>query len=211
METRKKSSSCDSMIGPERSKIEFFTTSARTGHSSSSATLIIVDEAGLLAERYRGLWEAVLSSVAARKNGKLIAIGTQQNGPMFRELLADRKKYCVSRLYSAPIGSKIDDPQAWKAGNPGLGKIKSLTYMKAAAMRSMNRRRSQQEFRAMELNIRAGSSKEPLLSIEEWLRVAVENPKDLPPKAGGVVIGLGLGRQPIHERRLFRLAGNWES
>ena len=157
VETRKKSSSCDSMIGPERSKIEFFTTSARTGHSSS-ANLIVVDEAGLLGERYRGLWEAVLSSVAARKNGKLIAIGTQQNGPMFRELLADRKKYCVSRLYSAPIGSKIDDPQAWKAGNPGLGKIKSLTYMKAAAMRSMNRRRSQQEFRAMELNIRAGSS-----------------------------------------------------
>ena len=191
-ETRKKSSSCDSMIGPERSKIEFFTTSSRTGHSSS-ADVVVVDEAGLIGERHRGLWEAVLSSIAARKNGRLIAIGTRQHGPMFEELLSDPKKYCVSRLYSAPIGSKIDDPQAWRSANPGLGKIKSLTYMKAAAMRSMNRRRSQQEFRAMELNIRAGSSKEPLLSIEEWLRVAVENPKDLPPKAGGVVIGLDLG------------------
>ena len=192
LETRKKSSSCDAITGPDRVRLELHTCSRRTGHSSS-VNLVVVDEAGLLLERDRPQWEALLSATSARKNGRLLAIGIRGSGPMFAELLGDQKRYCAVRNYSAPSTARIDDPQAWKSANPGLGTIKSLSYMRAASERAKNRRRSQAQFKIMELNIPQDASREPLLSIEEWLRVAVENPKDLPPKAGGVVVGLDLG------------------
>ena len=195
LETRKKSSSCDAITGPDRVRLELHTCSRRTGHSSS-VNLVIVDEAGLLLERDRPQWEALLSATSARKNGRLLAIGIRGNGPMFRELLADQKKYCAVRNYSAPITSRIDDPEAWRAANPGLGGVKSRRYMKAAAERSKNRRRSQAQFKIMELNIPQGASREPLLSIEDWLSMAVESKADLPPRAGGCVIGVDMGGSP---------------
>ena len=192
LQTRKKTSSCDAMTGPDRTRVEFHTASSRTGHSSS-VDLAVIDEAGLLAESQRPMWEACLSSISARRHGRLIALGVRSTGPMFAELLTDQKKYCAVRNYSAPITSRIDDESAWRAANPGLGGVKSRRYMKAAAERSKNRRRSQAQFKIMELNIPQGASREPLLSIEDWLSMAVESKADLPSRAGGVVVGLDLG------------------
>ena len=119
LQTRKKTSSCDAMTGPERTRLEFHTASSRTGHSSS-ANLVVLDEAGLLAEAQRPMWEACLSSISARRHGRLIALGVRSTGPMFRELLTDQKRYCAVHNYSAAPTARIDEEQSWKMPIPDL-------------------------------------------------------------------------------------------
>ena len=187
-----RSSSCDAIeaVGTQ-SRVELVTASSRTGHSSS-LDLGVLDEAGLLTERQRGLWEAVQSAISAR-NGRLLAIGIRSRGPMFREMLQDQgADYSHIEHYSAPMSARLDDPSAWRAANPGLGPIKSLTYMKQMAKRALNRPRVQQSFRELEYNQSISSEKEPVMRVNEWLSIC-RDPADLPPRAGPCIVALDLG------------------
>ena len=97
-----------------------------TGHALG-ADLAIVDEAGLLQESQRDLWAAVMSSVSGR-DGRLLAISIQGDGPMFWELgeRADDDSV-VWEKYAAPDDAALDDEEAWALANPGLADgIKSL-------------------------------------------------------------------------------------
>ena len=187
-----RSSSCDAIEAPQTdSRCELVTASSRTGHSSS-LDLAILDEAGLLTERQRGLWEAVQSAISAR-NGRLLAVGIRSTGPMFGEMLEDQgQSYSHVEHYAAPLSARLDDPEAWKAANPGLGPIKSLRYMKQMSARALNRPRVQQSFRELELNLPVSAAKEPLLSVAEWLSICCE-PADLPPRAGPCILAVDLG------------------
>ena len=187
-----RSSSCDAIeaVGTQ-SRVELVTASSRTGHSSS-LDVAVLDEAGLFTERQRGQWEACQSSISAR-NGRLLAVGIRSTGPMFAELLQDQgSSYSHVQNFAAPMGSRLDDPKAWRAANPGLGPIKSLTYMKQMAKRALNRPRVQQSFRELELNLPVSASKEPLMTVNEWLSIC-RDPADLPPRAGPCIVALDLG------------------
>ena len=187
-----RSSSCDAIEAPAtQSRCELVTASSRTGHSSS-LDLVILDEAGLLIERQRGLWEAVQSAISARR-GRLLAVGIRSTGPMFQEMLEDQGEgYSHVEHYAAPLSARLDDPIAWKAANPGLGPIKAVEYMKQMAKRALNRPRVQQSFRELELNLPVSANREPLLSVAEWLSVCCA-PADLPPRAGPCVLAVDLG------------------
>ena len=187
-----RSSSCDAIEAPgTQSRCELVTASSRTGHSSS-LDLAILDEAGLLTERQRGLWEAVQSSISARR-GRLLAVGIRSTGPMFAEMLEDQgASYTHVEHFSAALSARLDDPEAWKAANPGLGPIKALSYLRQMSKRALNRPRVQQSFRELELNLPVSAGREPLLSVAEWLSVCCD-PADLPPRAGPCVVALDLG------------------
>ena len=199
-----RSSSCDAIEAPgSQSRCELVSASAKTGHSSS-LDLAILDEAGLLTERQRGLWEAVQSSISAR-NGRLLAVGIRSTGPMFAELIDDQgQDYSHVEHFQAPTGSRLDDPEAWRSANPGLGPIKSIRYMRQMSKRAMNRPRVQESFRELELNLPVSAGREPLLTVSEWLSVCCD-PVDLPPRAGPCLLALDLGGS----RSMSAMAAAW--
>ena len=160
-----------------------------TGHASSN-DLIIVDEAGLLPENARPLWNAMLSSTSIR-NGKLWAISIRGHSSMFSEMRERRDDPAVHwKEWTTSPTAPIDDPATWAAANPGLGSIKSLDYMKRAARRAMLTPANASDFRMHDLNGAGTPSREGLIPMHVWAGCLVSK---LPPRSGPCCIGLDLG------------------
>ena len=80
-----------------------------TGHAVG-ADVAILDEAGLLQENSRDLWNAVLSSTSGR-DGRMLSISIQGDGPMFAELKERADAASVLfQLHAAPDDCDLDDP-----------------------------------------------------------------------------------------------------
>ena len=104
-------------------------------------------------ENGRPLWNAMLSSVSGR-DGRMISISIQGDGPMFREL---QERADVGSVYwqehSAGPDAALDDRAIWAAANPGLQDgIKSLSYMEDMAARAAAIPADQASFRLYDLN-----------------------------------------------------------
>ena len=125
-----------SIRGLDGTELTLLASDKASGHAVG-ADLAIIDEAGLLEENRRELWNAVFSSISAR-DGRLMCISIRGHGPMYSEL-ADRagKPNVHFTEFAAPEGCDLDDADAWHAANPGLGTIKSLNFMKDAAERAI--------------------------------------------------------------------------
>ena len=165
----------------------------RNSGAASGYDLVIVDELGLLQEKDRGLINSLRASLAA-KNGRFLALSIFGSGPHVPEFLArkDHEGVCV-HLYQPPLDSKIGDESAWRAGNPGLGSIKSLAHMRAALKRVLSSVGDQSFFRAEEMNLPGESSKELLCSPDDWKKCVVRHSSELPPRGGRAWLALDPG------------------
>lgn len=159
------------------------------GHSLA-ADLVVLDEIGLFPETKRDLVNNMYSAISSR-DGKMFCISIQGDSPMFKEIEAlsgDDSEYY--KRYTVPTDAELDDEQAWYAGNPGLGDIKSLGYMRDAARKAMRNPPDQAYFRAHDLNQPFNPDSEYIVAINDWEAI---RDNDVELKDEPVVLGIDLG------------------
>ena len=171
-------------------RVDFLAADKATGHAIG-ADMVIIDEAGLLPENSRALWNAVMSSISGR-NGRLLAISIKGDGPMFREIeerADDESVHWVE--YAARPDASYGDEQAWHDANPGLSTgIKSITYMRRMARRALDNPRNGPDFAAYDLNLPQEPSRELILTLNQWTDAVQPTAA---PRSGPAVVGLDLG------------------
>lgn len=190
--TVKRSPPPGSIEGLNGARLTILASDKATGHALG-ADLAVIDEAGLIPEAQRDLWGAVLSSVSGR-DGRLLCISIQGDGPMFREM-RDRTgdPAVVWHGYAAPDDCALDDVTAWAAANPGLADgIKSLGYMRDASRKAIAVPADAASFRAYDLNQPRSPSTEMICSVTDW-RACERAADDLPERAGPAVVGFDIG------------------
>ena len=165
-----------------------------SGHAAG-ADVCVIDEAGLLEERHRPLWDAVNSARSGR-DGRLIALGVRSTGPMFAELLArgaagDPNVFAVD--YSAPEDCDLNNESAWRKANPGLGSIKSLGYMRERAAEALAVPAAVAGFRLLDLNQKIAPRAEMLVRLDLARAAEVPHVEDLPPRVGRAYLGFDMG------------------
>ena len=188
-------------------EVKILAADKASGHAVG-ADLAIIDEAGLLDERKRGLWNAVRSCVSGR-DGKFWTISIRGDGPMFAEM-ADREMLPTVfwKEYAAPPDADIDDRAAWKAANPGLGSIKSLAYMRDRVESVKLSPSDQPYFRAHDLNMQENPDREMVCTFADWKECEVVGRDRLPPRDGPCYVGFRPGRQRVDDGARGLLAGH---
>ena len=73
----------------------------------------------------------------------------------------------VSSVFAAADDCEIDDEAAWLAGNPGLGTIKALSYMRAEVARVAGVASDEPSFRALDLNQAVSPTREMLCTPDD--------------------------------------------
>ena len=178
------------ILGPHETRIDFLAADKATGHAIG-ADLAVIDEAGLMPEAQRPLWNAVLSCTSGRA-GRLMAISIRGDGPMFGEI-ADRANDPGVHWteYRARDDCSYDDETEWYKANPGLATgIKSLKYMRHTARRALVNPKDAPSFAAYDLNQPQEPTREMILTPAQWLECVTE---ELPDRAGPVAVGIDLG------------------
>lgn len=173
--------------------VRFLAADKATGHAIG-ADLALIDEAGLLAEKDRPLWNALKSSISGR-NGAFWCISIQGDGPMFAEMEAlDGSRTVHWRRWQADPRADIADPESWHAANPGLTSgIKSLEYMTDQAEHVAATPGDEAHFRAYDLNQSVDPHKEAIVSVAEYMQCVTFYPPSLGADGGDIVVGLDLG------------------
>ncbi len=178
--------------GVAGSKLTILASDRATGHAVG-ADIVVVDEAGLLEESRRDLWNACLSSTSSR-DGRMLSISIQGDSPMFGEL-GERagQSGVVWHLYAADDECALDDESAWAAANPGLASgIKSTSYMVDMSAKAIAIPSDAASFRSYDLNQPRSPSTETVCAVADWQRC--ERPiDDLPPRSGPCCIGFDIG------------------
>ena len=164
--------------------------SSRTGHASN-ADVVWLDEAGALTENQRPLWNALYSSIGAR-NGKMLCLGNQREGPMFAEL---EKRGDIDPLvhwvrYAAPVDCDPLDEAVWELANPGLGSIKSFEYMRGKAIDAEISPANMTYFMSFDLNMDVDPARATIVTVGQW-RECIDEATDL--RGEPVVLGIDLG------------------
>ena len=181
-----------------------FLTSGPTAGQAGGSDWAVIDEGGLLSENQRELWNSLYQSVSAR-SGRFIAVGVQGRGPMFAEMrnrsLSSDK---ISFHHFGTNGADLDDQEAWKAANPGLGKIKSLAYMEAASEKAKASQLDETDYRLFDLNEPVEKSSELICSLSDWRGCITDS---LPPRTGRCYLGFDLGGS----RSMTAAAAVWEN
>ena len=162
-------------------------SSDRTAGHASGFDLVIVDETGLMPERARDLLAGLRSSVSA-KGGRTMHISVRGDSPLYAEILSNPAT--VAHVYAAPDGCQLDDTAAWHAANPGLGTIKSLSYMKAEVARIRGAPGDENSFRAYDLCQALDPTREMILSPDDLRACFVD---ELPPREGPAYLGFDFG------------------
>ena len=177
--------------GPDRCKVTILASDKATGHGLG-VDLAIFDELGLVPESKRDLYSAVRSSVSAR-DGRVVSISILGDpGSIMAEVKArSNDRAVVFHEYAAPADCKLDDRSAWYAANPGLGSIKSETYMEDASRAALATPADAAAFRSLDLNQPVGPSRETILLPQQWDEC--ERGDDLPERDGECVVGLDIG------------------
>ena len=178
------------VIGSNGSEVEFFSCEKGTGNSVGS-DLAIIDEAGLLEDKYRSLWNSMLQSISGR-DGKLVAISVQGDSAMFGELRERRNQPgVIFHEYATAPSDDPMDPATWHAANPGLKTgIKSINYMEHAARRAASSSTDLSDFRIYDLNAPGRPDRILLVPMHAWTQVVNSEPRQ---PAGPVIVGLDLG------------------
>ena len=179
------------IVGPGKTRVDVLASDKSSGHATG-ADLAIIDEGGLIPEAGRDLWNAVYSSISGR-DGRLLVISIRGNSPMFEEL-ADRadSPEVFWQEYAAQPDCDLEDREAWYAANPGLGTIKSESYMVDAARRAEASPADGRLFRSHDLNLPGVAAAEPLIEVGQWL-ACERHFEDIPGRDGRVVVGFDAG------------------
>ena len=169
--------------------VTFLAADRSSGHGSA-ADIAVIDEAGLMPESQRDLFNAMISSTSSR-DGRFICISIRGDGPMFSELAARAGEPSVYfKEYAADPSLAIDDERAWHQSNPGLGDIKSLPYMKDMSRRALASPSNISAFKAHDLNLPQSPAREVIVTVHDWKQCLVD---ELPPREGYCYVGLDLG------------------
>ena len=156
--------------GPFSSRVDFLSADKASGHAIG-VDLAVIDEAGLMGEDMRPLWNALLTSTSGR-DGRLVAISIRGTGPMFREMKTLHERHPKDAAWiehAAPENASLDDEEAWAAGNPGLASgIKSIDYMRRQAARAKVSPSNAVAFRAYDLNIPGSPDYQTIVPVHEW-------------------------------------------
>ena len=170
-------------------QVDFLSADRTAGHASGY-DVALADEMGLYPEKGRALVAGLLSSTSA-KDGRLIAISVMGDSPLTAELVQRRDDpSVVVHAYHAPAGCALDDPEAWAAANPGLGTIKSLSYMRDMARRAAALPSEQASFRAFDLNQTGSPVADAVVALSVWEAVE-RQPK--PERSGPCFVGVDVG------------------
>ena len=196
-------------LGKSEARVDFLAADRATGHAVG-ADMAVIDEAGLLEERERHIWNAMLSSTSGR-DGKLrlVCISIRGDSPMFNELAARAGDDTVHWVeYAADEKLSLDDPVAWHQANPGLATgIKSLKYMQDISKRALASPADQSSFQAHDLNLPQAPSREMILSVADYRNMVVDT---LPERDGGVLFRRRFRRQCEYECSCCLLARDWQ-
>ena len=186
-------------------KVEILSAEGGGGHSSSF-DLSIIDETGLLKEQDRGLINSMRSATSA-KDGKVLHLSIYGDSPFIPELIGMRHEPFISvHLHQADEGARLDDPKQWRKANPGLGSIKSVTYMERAARRAMLSPSDEAHFLAQDMN-RPGSpgSDDDLFAF----RLGTLSCPCSSSSFGSLLHGGGPGGQLCYDLRHLVVSGKW--
>lgn len=135
----------------------------------------IADEVHAM-ENKRELWEAVMTSMGARKQPLMVSIttaGTLRESLEY-ELFQYALRVCersidnpafLPCLHYAPEDAKWDDPQTWKACNPSLGITTTMDWYKEEAQRARDQPSYEAPFRTYYLC-------QHITSAARWIRMA---------------------------------------
>ena len=158
----------------------------RTAGHASGYDVCLIDECGLFPLRSRDLLAGLRSSVSAR-GGKIRHISIRGDSELFAEILDNPA--VVSHVYAAPEDCEIDDEAAWRAANPALGVVKSLSYMRAEVLRVAGVPSDEPSFRALDLNQAISPTREMVCSPDD-LRSCFADEIDC---RGPAYVGLDVG------------------
>ena len=181
------------IVGREDSEVSFLAADKATGHALG-ADLAVIDEAGLLDEKARDLWQACKTSVGGR-NGRFVCISIQGDGPMFGEMKKRKGEPGVCfHEFAAVEGCSLDDEVEWHKANPGLRSgIKSMSYMRDTARAAKVIEADQNSFRTLDLNCPGGLTRETIISVANYKAAIVSEGEPEPSRSGPCTLGLDLG------------------
>lgn len=173
-------------------RLDILAADKATGHALG-VDMAIIDEAGLLGENKRDLWDAVMSALSGR-DGRMLAISIQGDGPMFAELRARRDEPTVFwQEFVADPKLAYDDPVAWHQANPGLASgVKAISYMKDMSRRALLTPASAPNFASYDLNAPKDPTREMICTVKQWKDCEVSM-EDLPERKGPCFLGIDLG------------------
>lgn len=159
-------------------------------------TMAVLDERGHWAlDRGDELEHALLSGLGKR-GGRAFLISTSANDDThpFSKWIDDQVPGTYVQEHRPAPGLPADDPESLLIANPGAphGIGGSLDWLEAQAKRAIARGGSSlTSFRLYNRNERvSGESRDLLITLDEWLACETDS---LPPRQGGVVIGVDLG------------------
>ena len=159
-------------------------------------TMAILDERGHWAlDRGDELEHALLSGLGKR-SGRAFLISTSASDDThpFSRWIDDPLPGTYVQEHRPSPGLPADDPESLLIANPGAdyGIGGSLSWLEAQAKRAIARGGSSlTSFRLYNRNERvSGESRDLLITLDEWLNCETAT---LPPRQGGVVIGIDLG------------------
>lgn len=159
-------------------------------------TMAILDERGHWAlDRGDELEHALLSGLGKR-NGRAFLISTSASDDThpFSRWIDDPANGTYVQEHRPTPGLPADDPESLLIANPGApqGIGGSLDWLQQQAKRAIARGGSSlTSFRLYNRNERvSGEARDLLITMDEWLNCEAET---LPPRQGGVVIGIDLG------------------
>ena len=162
------------------------------GHASGF-DLVLLDEPGLLPERYRALIAGLRSSLTARR-GRMVCLSIVGDSPFTQEAISLKGHEGVAvHHYAGAEGCAIDDPVQLSKANPGIESgILHLDDLVRDARLAKKIPANEPFFRAHHLNQRQSPTKELICSPTQWSHCLVE-PGDLPPRKGEAWIGFDPG------------------
>jgi phage terminase large subunit-like protein len=144
----------------------------KTAHGLSPI-LAILDEVGQVVGPTDKFVTAITTAQGAYKNPLLIAISTQAptDADMFSTWIdayrAAPDPRVICHVYEAQKDAALDDPKAWAAANPALGKFRSLEDVAKQCKAAMEMPANEPEFRNLILNQRV-EAVSPFVSQSVW-------------------------------------------
>ena len=162
------------------------------GHASGF-DLVLIDELGLLAERFRALVAGLKSSLIA-KRGKMLCLSIRGTSPFTTEALERKGRAgVVVHHWAGKADCKIDDPEQLLAANPGCeaGILQLADLVQDA--RDASGTPDEPFFRAHHLNARMDPTQELICSPTDWGKCVVKHSSELPPREGEAWIGFDPG------------------
>lgn len=123
----------------------------------------IVDELHVAAEKNRDLYDALITAQGARENPLMISLTTA--GPIPAGPCYDLYRYgkeiesglrsddsFMMRWFEAAPEADVDDPEAWRAANPGLDSIVMRSFLQRQSKAVLEGRLPEYSFRRLHLN-----------------------------------------------------------